>query len=847
MARCSEYASRWYGRNGTVMAEQKSGDLIPAPAVPAVSYEELVFPVKAADLDFTTTDEVREDGDWFGQERALAALELGLRVRHAGFNIYVCGLGGPQREQHIAELLRRFTAGRPPPGDRVLVQNFRNPDRPHALYLPAGWGARLRQDMRELVGECRRLLPETFRKETFEEEKERLSEQFGEQGEEVNRRLAQHAEQAGFALRPGPAGDILFIPLKAGRPMEPEEIEAMSEAERTELRRRQRELSREVKAVLRQHRTLLRRLTREVKSAERRVAEEAISPLIEELMERYPHEEVRRYLADVREHILDNLGAFQEQSPAPAPLPPFLLPGAGGEEDALLDFEVNVLVDNSASQGPPIIVESSPTYKNVFGAVERMVDRYGKLVTNFTRVMGGSLLQAHGGCLIINLLDALSEPLVWRALKQCLKTGQLEIEAYDPFALFATSTLKPEPMAIDTRVILTGPSEIFQLLYFYDEGFREIFKVRADFGYEADSDEAARRNFVAQTARIVRAERLPPFSAEAVVELMAFAARSVGDRRKLPSQWDDLADMVREAAFWASKDDRSQQVTGEHVRKAVEQRTFRLNRTEAKIRELVRDGVLLVDVAGRRVGQLNGLAVLNVAGYEFGRPSRITASVSMGALGVVAVDREARMSGKTYDKAVLIIAGYLRHMYAQDFPLSLSASLSFEQSYSGIEGDSASVAELAALISSLSGIPLRQDLAVTGSVNQFGEVQPVGGVNEKVEGYFYVCREVGLTGEQGVVIPVQNISNLVLNHDVMEAIRARQFYLYGVRTIDEAIEVLTGVKAGTVQEQGTIHYHAAQRLRQLAKGLRRFGGLSAQAPRANSRSDQTSPGPAPDG
>lgn len=793
--------------------------LQPAAGAREITHAELRFSVPPEWLGFASTDDVTVVGDWVGQERALAALELGLQVRHAGFNIYVCGLAGTQRESVLADLLKRFTADQPTPGDRVLVQNFQNRDRPRALYLPAGWGTRLRQDVRELVEELRRVLPRTFREETFEEEKEKLSEQFGEQGEAINRQLAEHAMQAGFALQPGPGGDILFIPIKDGRPMEPKELEALTEEEQTELRRRQRELSREVKSVLRQQRALLGKLSREVKTAERRVAEDVVTPLIEELAERYPHADVRRYLAELREHILDHLPDFQEQGPQPQ-MPAFMMGGFHADEDSRPDYEVNVLVENAADHGAPIIVEASPTYKNLFGAVERMVDRTGKLVTNFTRVTAGSLLRAHGGCVIINVIDALTEPLVWRTLKRALKTGQLEIEAYDPFALFVTSALKPEMMALDTRVVLTGPTDIFQLLYFLDEEFREIFKVRADFGFEADGTEA-RHSFVAQTARIAKEEQLPAFAADAVARLMEFAARCVGDRRKLPSQWDELGDLMREAAFWTRKA-KHEQVAATDVDQAIEQRNFRLNRVEAKIRELIRDQVLLVDVDGQRVGQVNGLAVVDVVGYDFGRPSRITAAVSMGALGVIAVDREAKMSGRTYDKGVLIIAAYLRHLYAQDFPLSLSASLSFEQSYSGIDGDSASAAELFALISSLSRVPLRQDLAVTGSVNQFGEIQPIGGVNEKVEGFFYTCREVGLTGRQGVVIPAQNLDNLIPCRDVVDAVRNGQFHIYPIRTIDEGLEVLTGAKAGAVDEPGTIHSRAVERLRELAKGLRRF-------------------------
>lgn len=796
-----------------------TAELLPATPVSALTAEALCVPASILPAGFTTTADVPPAADWVGQERALAALELGIRVRHAGYNIYVIGLTGTHRGEELAELLRRFTAGQPVAGDRVLVHNFRNPDRPRALYLPPGDGGRLRDDVRQLVDELRQLLPKTFRGETFEEEKERLSEQYSGQGEAITRRLAEHAEQAGFALQFGTSGDVVFIPLKDGRPMTPEEGERLSDAERADMRRRQRELSREVKAVMREQHALMRHLSREVRQAERRVAEEAIGPLVEEIAERHASSDVRAWLADMKGHMLDHLDAFQEQ-PTSSPPPSFFLFGGKAEEDGLLTYAVNLLVDATGADGPPVIVEPWPTYKNLFGAVERMIDRQGRLVANFTRVTAGSLLRAHGGCLILNLMDVLAEPLAWRALKECLRTGHLEIEAYDPFALFATAVLKPEPMRIDTRVILTGPAEAFQILYFFDEDFREIFKLRADFGDEADGA-LARDNTVAQVARIAQREGLPPFRADAVARLLEEAARRLGDRRKLPSQWSELADLMREAAFWARKRQHDV-VEADDVQEAVAQRTYRSDRIEAKIRELVRDGALLVDLDGRRIGQVNGLAVVDIGGYAFGRPSRITAVISMGAQGVIAVDREAKLSGKTYDKAVCIVTAYLRHQYAQDFPLSLAASVSFEQSYSGIEGDSASAAELLALISALSAVPLRQDLGVTGSVDQFGAIQPIGGVNEKIEGFFRVCRSIGLTGAQGVIVPARNLDNIVLGHDALEAVRAGRFHLFPIRTIDEGLELLTGARAGAVNQPATVHHRAAGRLRALADGLRRF-------------------------
>ncbi len=809
-------------------ALERPGEVQPASPPRRLLPEEAAFVVSPEELGFRTTDEVAELPPWFGQDRALAALQLAVHVPDRGFNVYVVGLTGTDKEHAIGELLRQFTAHFPVPGDRVLVQNFQNRDRPRALFLPAGKGKQLRRDMQELVEDLQRLLPETFRQETFEEEKEQLAERFGHEGEEIAREMERRAAEKGFLLQAHPQGGILFIPIKAdGEPMNPQELERLSPEQQEDLRRREREVSRELKAMLRRQQALGRRLAREIKAVERRVAAEVIHPLIEEIAQRYNLPEVHQYLNEVREHMLDNLDLFREpvreltQSPLPIPLPlPMPFSPAALAESAFLDYQVNVLVDNSDSPGAPVIVENSPTYKNLFGAVERIVDPFGKLVTNFTRVQGGSLLRAHGGCIVLNIVDVLSEPLVWRALKRCLRSGKLEIEAYDPFALLATTTLKPEPMEVSVRVVLVGPAEVFQLLYFLDDEFREIFKVRADFGFDVDAA-TARAQFVSQVARIARKEGLPPFRANAVARLIEYGARSVEHRNKLPSQLSEIADIMREATFWARQEGAAE-VDGAHVLQTIEQRIFRLNRVEERVRELVRDGILLLDVAGKRVGQVNGLAVLNVGGYDFGRPSRVTAAVSMGNQGIINIEREAQLSGRTHDKGVLIITGYLRRTYAQDFPLSLTASICFEQSYSGVDGDSASATELFAILSALSGLPLRQDLAVTGSVNQWGEIQPIGGINEKVEGFFATCKVVGLTGSQGVVMPAQNVQQLVLRSEVVDVIRAGQFHLYPIRNIDEGLEVLTGVRAGSLGEEGTVHWLVAQRLRSLAEGLRNF-------------------------
>jgi ATP-dependent Lon protease len=466
-------------------------------------------------------------------------------------------------------------------------------------------------------------------------------------------------------------------------------------------------------------------------------------------------------------------------------------------------------------------VESSPTYLNLFGTIERVVDRFGRVVTNFTRIKSGSLLRAHGGYLIFSLEDALTEAAVWKVLRRTLRNGRIEMETYEPFALFSASGLKPEAVEINTKVIVVGSSFLYHLLYAWDDEFREIFKVRADFRQLMELEENHMLAYGRWVAKLCRDEKLSHFDRGAVERLLEFGARQAGDREKISASHAEVADLVREAAYWARKEDK-QTVSGRHVEQALQSRVFRSNRVEEEIRELIAKGTILIDIAGRKVGQVNGLSVIEMGGYTFGRPARVTASVSMGQAGIINIERESRLSGSIHDKGVLILSGYLRNRYGQDKPLALSASLCFEQSYFGVEGDSASLAELYALLSRLSNIPLRQDIAVTGSVNQWGEVQAIGAVNEKIEGFFDVSRVIGLTGDQGVMIPAANVRNLILRADLVQAVAEGKFHLYPVRTIDEGLEILTGVEAGEVGEKETVNEAVNSRLKELAVGLKQF-------------------------
>ena len=809
---------------GSVAAAKKEPEklvgLKGAKIVCELDAKELRFAV-TLDGGYTTTRELAAVQDFAGQERALAAMELGLGVIGGGFNIFVSGLAGAERLQALQRWVAERVSASPTPGDWVYVHNFQHPDAPQAIYLQAGQGVALRQRMRDLVKSLKEELPKAFRQEEFDREKGLLRDKYTRRAQELNLQFEKLVREKGFRLHAAPGGEVLFIPLVDGKPLKgPEEFSRLSPAEQEKIEGQQQELMAEMAQLASKQRDVMREMEADIRQVERRFCDKLLSPLITGVEREMENEKVSAYLAEVRGHILDNLDDFKEGVAGPSPFP--FVPQIR-ERDSFLEYEVNVVVDNSQTQGAPVLVESSPTYLSLFGTIERVVDRFGRVVTNFTRIKSGSLLRAHGGYLIFSLEDALTEPAVWKVLRRTLRSGRIEMETYEPFALFSASGLRPEPVDISTKVVVVGSPFLYYLLYTWDDEFREIFKVRADFRQVMELEENHMLAYGRWVAKLCRDEQLPHFDRGAVERLLEFGARQAGDREKVSASHAEVADLVREAAYWARKEDK-QIVSGCHVEQALQNRVFRSNRVEEEIRELIAKGTILIDIDGQKVGQVNGLSVIEMGGYAFGRPARVTASVSMGQAGIINIERESRLSGSIHDKGVLILSGYLRNRYGQDKPLALSASLCFEQSYSGVEGDSASSAELYALLSRLSNISLRQDIAVTGSVNQWGEVQAIGGVNEKVEGFFDVCRVMGLAGDHGVMIPAANVRNLLLRADLVQAVAEGKFHLYAVHTIDEGLEILTGVRAGEVGEEGTVNEAVSSRLKELALGLKAFVG-----------------------
>jgi predicted ATP-dependent protease len=791
------------------------------------------LPVASADilisekgLAFETTAEVEPLDVIVGQERAMEALDIGLGIEQEGYNIFVAGLTGTGKMGTIRRSLQQRTAGSRVPPDWVYVYNFEEPDCPRAISLKSGTGRKLQKSMEKLLVRLQEELPKAFRKEDFSHEKERLGKKYHARFQEKVQKLSEQAKDKDFIVRQSSEGNIVFIPLIEGKPAEnQEQIDELSEEQKEKMDEAQHELAHEAGRLMEGQQELLGELADEVHQAERRFGEQVVKPLIAAIKKSCRgNKRVREYLDRVEEYTLDNLSMFRSHDHSPSLNIPGLALALGQERPGFTEYEVNVLVDHSKSEGAPIVVEESPTFRNLFGTIERSVDRAGHLVTNFTQIKSGSLLRASGGYLVFNLEDALTEPYVYKFLKRTLRSGMIHFETYDPWAIITAGGIRPEPIEIRTKVVVLGSPWLYYMLSFYDDEFPSIFKVKADFGTEMERGDEQQMQYARFIAMLGKEENLRPFARDAVMAVIRFSVRQTAHKKKLLTRFSEVADMLREANFVAAAE-KADVVTAEHVAAAIKKRIYRSGRLEDKIHELISDGTILVNIEGVKVGQVNALAILDMGDYAFGRPNRVTSSLGLGTDGVINIEREAKLSGSTHDKGVLILGGYLRNKYGRDKPVAISASLCFEQSYSGVDGDSASSTELYALLSNLAEIPLRQDIAVTGSVNQWGEIQAIGGVNEKVEGFYDVCREVGMTGTQGVCIPVSNVKNLVLRDDVRDAIAAGKFHIYPIASIDQGLEVLSGVKAGKPDQVGTFHWVVDRQVRKMAEDLRNFGSL----------------------
>lgn len=783
-----------------------------------------------ATFDFETTADLEPWSEIIGQPRVVEALNFGVGIASHGFNIFALGLPGSGKTTLITRFLEQRSAEEPVPDDFCYVTDFKDLRRPRILRLPAGQGRQLRDDMQTLVENLRQDIPRAFESEEFQAQRKRVVREIEKQQEAIFQELQEQVKSRAFALVRTPVG-LILVPALNGEPLTDRQYEALDEETKAKLQRLREELSGKVERGMRRIRELEKEARARVRDLERQIAMMAVGHHVDDLREKYSDlPEVVEYLESVREDVVEHVDAFRGGEPATEGLPPALR--AVADEQQFVRYAVNVIIDNADTQGAPVVVENNPTYGNLVGRIEHRA-LFGALVTDLTMIEPGALHRANGGYLILNAMDVLTSPYAWQVLKRSLKSREIRTESLgEQLSLVSTVSLEPEPIPLDVKVVLIGSPLLYYLLHAFDEDFPKLFKVQADFGPQMDRTPEAERQYGLFVRTLSEEEGLPAFDRTAVARLVEHSSRLVGDQQKLSTRFGPIADLIREAAYRARRNGH-EVVTGDDVRQAIEAGIFRRNRIEERIREMIADGTLIVETEGKTVGQVNGLSVLQLGDHAFGKPSRVTARTYMGRGNVVDIEREVELGGPIHSKGVLILNGYLGGQYGIETPLTLSASLVFEQSYEEVEGDSASSAELYALLSSLSGVPLRQDLAVTGSVDQHGRIQPVGGVTEKVEGFFDVCRVRGLTGTQGVVIPAANMRHLTLRDDVVEAIREGRFHIYAVETVDEGLELLTGQPAGRrgpdgVFPEGTIHRAVIDRLTEWAEIMKEFGAAGEE-------------------
>jgi len=811
----------------------------PAPVQPAGKSRE-VLPAQLrwrcdpAAFDFETTADLKPLEGIIGQERALKALQLGVELYGAGYNVFVCGLSGTGRATTVKQLLERIRPQCAPAPDRCYVHNFHRPDQPRLLTLPRGVAIPFRKDMDRAIDFLATRIPQLFEDDKFQAARGRILERYGEREKEMLGGFSDQLKKNNFALAEMGGAGTTVVPVLKGQPVPLEKLDEMvaggqvDPVQARQISDRQEQLQRQFVVLYRKTLELQRAMNLELELLEREAASALVDSVIEDLKEKYPHDGVADHLEAVRGSILEDLSIFKSKAEGEEAEAARLLLRGPGPSDPFWMYRVNaVLGHEDQEEACPVILETSPTYVNLFGTIQRTYDMRGVARSDFTDIRGGSLLEADGGYLVINALDALTEPGVWRALKRALIHGQLEIQsAADWLSHLSGSALKPEPIPVNVKVILVGETYLYDLLYAYEDDFKKIFKVKADFDSQMNRTPEAVQQYAGLLRKLCEEDKLCPFDKAAVAAVVEYGVRRAGRQDKLSARFSEIADLAREACYW-TRQAKSDVIRREHVERAIAERIERHNLIESKLQEMIEKGVLLIDTTGERIGQVNGLSVYDMGSYAFGKPVRITASTAMGRQGIINIEREANLSGRVHDKGVAILSGFLRERFAQSKPLSLAASVCFEQSYSGVDGDSASSTEIYALLSSLAALPIRQGIAVTGSVNQKGDIQPIGGVNYKIEGFYDVCRAQGLTGAQGVILPIENIPDLMLRSDVVEVIQAGKFHLYPVATVDEGIEILTGAKAGERQpdgtfEDGTVNARVDARLRALAEGLKDY-------------------------
>ena len=746
---------------------------------------------------FETTADLLPLKGIIGQDRAVRALEFGLNVDRQGYNIYLAGAMGTGKTTLARELLQKKARKEPRPSDWCYVYNFENPDNPIALELPAGQGKKFKKDLEDQVEKIIARISRALEEDEFGYKRSQIMNQFMEQTSALYLQAEEEARKLGFGIARTDQG-INSYPLKDGEAMSQEHFMTLNEEERAELMKRSSQVQEMLSESFRQYKELEKSFKEKIKSLEQETFRNAAAPFFEELVKKYKkYPKIVKYLHDLQEDLLDRMPAIVKHDESN----PWNFLRFGDRRSLMRRYQVNLLVDNSDLNHAPVIMENNPTYSNLFGQIE-YESEFGILATDFSKIKAGTIHRANGGYLILHMDDLARNFYVWDTLKRVLKNKEIRVESVTRLLGISNSeTLQPEPIPVKLKVILIGEPIYYYLLYTQDEDFPKLFKIKADFDIEMERSKKHINDYARLIASVCESEGLRHFDREAVAQVVDYGSRMVDDQNKLTTQFNKLVEIIYEADSWAAQDNAAV-VIGDHVRKAIEEKRYRASLMEDRLHELISNETLLIDVHGSRIGQINGLAVYELGDHQFGRPVRITAKTFMGESGLVNIEREIRMSGSIHSKGVLTLNGYMGAQYAQDKPLSLTASLTFEQSYQGIEGDSASSAELYAILSSLSGVPIYQGIAVTGSVNQNGEIQPVGGVNQKIEGFYRVCKAFGLNGKQGVITPRQNVRNLMLDEEIVIAVRQKMFNIWAVDHIDQGLEILTGRPAGSKDENG---------------------------------------------
>ena len=759
-----------------------------------------------------------------GQERAAKAVDFGLRINRQGYNLYISGLPGVGKKTYAQAAVSDHAKDGPVPEDWIYVYNFAQPERPRAFKLPAGGGHELCLDMENLVASLKEEIPKVLGGEEYERQRTEIVKEYQTKRNDQLDELNKFAENSGFALKKTATG-FMSVPVVEGKQLSQTEYEELDPALKEKMEKKSQEVQLKALEIMPRLQSLERELKDKLVELEQEIALFAVGDVINSLKNKYAGEkEIVTYLDEVKKDALQNLDDFRDDEDDQNPFPWLK---KAGKEEGYKKYEINLFVDNRETQGAPVVVETNPTYYNLIGRVE-YENKMGMVTTDFTMVKAGAMHRANGGYLILQVEDVLRNINSWEALKRVLKTREVRIENLgENYGLVAMSTLRPAPVHVDVKVILIGNPFYYQILSAYDEDFRKLFKIRADFDYEMGRSSQNVKRMAKFIKFLCQRDGLKNFTPQALARVVEYSSQLAGDQEKLTTRFNEVLEVLYEADAWAKIENNHPRVEDAHVDKAIDEKIFRSNQVEEKIQEQIERGNLLLNLEGAVVGQVNGLSVMGLGDYSFGRPSRITAATFLGRRGIINIERESRLSGRIHDKGVLILSGYLGSNYAKNLPLALTASITFEQSYGGVEGDSASSTELYAIISSLAEIPLDQGIAVTGSVNQKGEIQPVGGVTEKVEGHFAACRVFGLTGKQGVLIPARNLKSLMLKEEVVEAVENGRFNVYAADNIEEGIPLLMGMEPGERDEEGnyteqSLFQRVDRRLREIAETLKKY-------------------------